>query len=152
MTKAVKKKTAPAVKKFPIKKKAAKAVTKKVSSTKKTLKPAGKKSEGTKLTIGAVAKATLLEGKTTDAVIAAVKKQFPDSSFSASSVAWYKTQLRKEGKGSKLHQSARGRPTEEKKVYKAPKKKSDKTPKSKPVASSETPAPSDPSDGSDIGL
>jgi hypothetical protein len=48
--------------------------------------------------IGAFACDLILKGKTNEEVLEAVKKQFPDASTSASSVAWYRNHLKNEGK------------------------------------------------------
>ena len=48
--------------------------------------------------VGALAVTLLLEGKTNEQTLAAVKKAFPKSSVSASSIAWYRNNLRANGK------------------------------------------------------
>lgn len=56
-------------------------------------KPAEKKGG-----IGGLVCKMLLDGKETDAILAAVKKDYPHAKTSAASVAWYRSQLRGEGK------------------------------------------------------
>lgn len=56
-------------------------------------KPRAKK-EG----VGALAVKLLLEGKTNEEALAAVKRAFPKSSVSASSIAWYRNKLRSDGR------------------------------------------------------
>lgn len=56
-------------------------------------KPAEKKGG-----IGGLVSKMLLDGKETEAILAAVKKDYPHAKTSAASVAWYRSQLRGEGK------------------------------------------------------
>lgn len=63
--------------------------------SKKTDKPAG---------IGAVAVAAILEGKTNEEALAAVKEAHPDAKTGMASINWYRNKLRSDGatlKGSK---------------------------------------------------
>jgi len=57
----------------------------------KEVKPRGKG-------IGAMAMALLIEGKSTQEVIDAVKAEIPDANPTPATIAWYKNKLRQEGK------------------------------------------------------
>lgn len=56
--------------------------------------PAKKKAGG----IGGLCEKLLVEGKTNDDILKAVKKDFPNAKTSAASIAWYRSKLRDEGK------------------------------------------------------
>lgn len=62
-------------------------------AAKKTAKKTGDKTTG----VGDLAVASLRDGKDNEEVLAIVKKKFPDSSVSISSIAWYRNKLRSEG-------------------------------------------------------
>ncbi len=47
--------------------------------------------------IGTVIKEAILAGKTNEEALAAAKAEFPDAGTTASTVSWYRNQLRKEG-------------------------------------------------------
>lgn len=47
--------------------------------------------------VGEVAKQLILEGKTNEEVLAAVKAQFPDAKTSAASINWYRNKMRSDG-------------------------------------------------------
>lgn len=47
--------------------------------------------------IGTVIKEAILAGKTNEEALAAAKSEFPDAGTTASTVSWYRNQLRKEG-------------------------------------------------------
>ena len=47
--------------------------------------------------IGTVIKEAILAGKTNEEALAAAKAEVPDASTTASTVSWYRNQLRKEG-------------------------------------------------------
>jgi hypothetical protein len=47
--------------------------------------------------VGTVVKERLLAGDTNEQALAAAKAEFPDSATSASTVSWYRNQLRKNG-------------------------------------------------------
>jgi len=49
------------------------------------------------LTIGAYATQLLAQGKSTEAVVNAIKRKFPDAQTSPQSIAWYRTKLRQQG-------------------------------------------------------
>jgi hypothetical protein len=56
------------------------------------------KTKAKKRTIASVAEKAILAGKGTTAVIATVKRAFPESKTSPACVAWYRADLRKRGK------------------------------------------------------
>ena len=56
------------------------------------------KTKAKKRTIASVAEKAILAGKGTAAVIAAVKRAFPESKTSPACVGWYRADLRKRGK------------------------------------------------------
>lgn len=47
--------------------------------------------------IGTVIKEAILAGKTNEEALAAAKAEFPEAGTTASTVSWYRNQLRKEG-------------------------------------------------------
>lgn len=47
--------------------------------------------------IGTVIKEAILAGKTNEEALAAAKAEFPDAGTTASTVSWYRNQLRKDG-------------------------------------------------------
>lgn len=47
--------------------------------------------------IGTVIKEAILAGKTNEEALTAAKAEFPDAGTTASTVSWYRNQLRKEG-------------------------------------------------------
>jgi hypothetical protein len=47
--------------------------------------------------IGTVIKEAILAGKTNEGALAAAKAEFPEAGTTASTVSWYRNQLRKEG-------------------------------------------------------
>ncbi|MNV63232.1 hypothetical protein D3C71_1558150 [compost metagenome] len=47
--------------------------------------------------VGVVIKEAILAGKSNEEALAAAKAEFPDSKTNASTVSWYRGQLRKEG-------------------------------------------------------
>ena len=65
--------------------------------------------------IGTRAMELLIEGKTTQEVIATVKAEIPDANPTPATIAWYKNKLRQEGKLAK----AERKPKAEKKSKKA---------------------------------
>ncbi len=48
--------------------------------------------------VGTVIKEAILAGKDNDEALAAAKAEFPDSATTASTVSWYRNDLRKSGK------------------------------------------------------
>lgn len=77
-----------------------KSKTETASPAKKTkvAKPTGKQKVLNPESIGGICCDLLLKGKSTEEILAAVLKKFPDASTSASSIAWYRNKLKKEGK------------------------------------------------------
>lgn len=59
--------------------------------------PAEKAPKALKRGIGTVIKEAILAGKTNEEALAAAKSEFPDAGTTASTVSWYRNQLRKEG-------------------------------------------------------
>ncbi len=86
---------APAAKKASLKKPAAKKPeVKKAPAAKAAPKAPG---EGRKPGSGALIRELILKGKDVDAILAEVKKRFPDSKAGPSDVSWNRGKLRKEG-------------------------------------------------------
>ncbi|UUV44816.1 hypothetical protein RCRUDOLPH_49 [Rhodobacter phage RcRudolph] len=59
--------------------------------------PAEKAPKTPKRGIGTVIKEAILAGKTNEEALAAAKAEFPDAGTTASTVSWYRNQLRKDG-------------------------------------------------------
>lgn len=97
------------------------------SRSKEIGKKAKVKKEIKKGSVQDIANKAILAGKDTDGVIEAVKEKHPDSKISASSVGWYRGELKKAGH--KLKEQPRG-----------PKKGSVKSPGSNSKAKKETKA------------
>lgn len=57
-------------------------------------KPAKAKSNGARITIKSIAVPMIVAGDATDAIIAAIKSQFPDAAFNAAHISWYKSALK----------------------------------------------------------
>ncbi len=86
-----KKLTKDAAKKAPAKKANSKDKPSKVVAKTASKDKAGKP---VKRGVGALARELITKGKSTEEVIAAVKKEFPESSISAGSVAWYRNDIK----------------------------------------------------------
>lgn len=52
--------------------------------------------------VGTVIREQLLKGATNEAALAACKAEFPESSTTASTVSWYRNELRKDGNPNKV--------------------------------------------------
>lgn len=75
-----------------------KAAPKKPAAGKKAAPAEKKAPSGRKPGTGALITEMLLAGKDNDAILEKVRTQFPDSAANASTVSWYRSKLKKEGK------------------------------------------------------
>lgn len=65
-------------------------------------------SEDKKRGIGTVVQEQLLAGKSNDAVLAAVKAEFPESNTSKATVSWYRNNMRAKGEKVPSAREAKG--------------------------------------------
>jgi len=78
---------------------APKAKPKAAPKAKPAAKPKAEKKESTrKPGVGSLIQEALLKGKDTATILMDISEKFPDSTAVASTVSWYRTKLRKEGK------------------------------------------------------
>lgn len=63
-------------------------------------------------TIGAVAEKALRDGLSNERALAEVKKQFPHAATSTASIAWYRSQLRRDKGGEKIPTDRQARASE----------------------------------------
>lgn len=69
-----------------------------MSTKKQGAKKAPEKTKGSHPGIGAYIKGMLIDGKSTEEILLAIAKQFPQAQTTKSSVAWYRSKLRTSGK------------------------------------------------------